>query len=147
MASTESQIMDIIRDRGGKAHIQEITRETGMSLDYARVICMSLGERDEIDFFKDWCYLRKYQRSGGKVGKKRRRGKKDARAKLSSSLTDELSGYDPEVIAKLVNSGYESLETIAAVPVARFMEATGLELATAAKLINEAREKLSPAKT
>ena len=49
-SSRESQILEVIWEWGGEASVDRIARETGMSTDYVRLVCQSLGRNDLIDF-------------------------------------------------------------------------------------------------
>lgn len=59
MTSNDLKVLEIIWDWGGEASIDVITRETGISTDYARLICESLGRDNYIDFLHSkLCKLR-----------------------------------------------------------------------------------------
>lgn len=50
MTTEESKILSIIWNWGGEASLDTVAREAGISLDYAKVLCKSLGEEDFTDF-------------------------------------------------------------------------------------------------
>ncbi len=50
MSGTELRALEIIWDWGGEASVDIIAREAGISVDYARLICESLGRNHYIDF-------------------------------------------------------------------------------------------------
>ena len=50
MTTNELRVLSIIWDWGGEASVDIIARETGISLDYARILCESLKKEGCIDF-------------------------------------------------------------------------------------------------
>jgi len=50
MTTNELKVLSIIWDWGGEASVDIIAREAGISTNYARLICESLGREDYIDF-------------------------------------------------------------------------------------------------
>lgn len=50
MTTNELRILEIIWDWGGEASVDIIAREIGISIDYARLLCESLGREGCIDF-------------------------------------------------------------------------------------------------
>jgi len=50
MSGTELKVLEILWDWGGEASIDTISREAGISTEYARLICNNLGRHDYIDF-------------------------------------------------------------------------------------------------
>lgn len=50
MTAEETKVLSIIWDWGGEASVDIIARAAGISIDYARLICESLGREDYIDF-------------------------------------------------------------------------------------------------
>ena len=50
MTTNELRVLSIIWDWGGEASVDIIARETGISLDYARILCESLKKESCIDF-------------------------------------------------------------------------------------------------
>lgn len=50
MTTNELKILEIIWDWGGEASVDIIAREIGISIDYARLLCESLGREGCIDF-------------------------------------------------------------------------------------------------
>ncbi|MDP1629467.1 MAG: hypothetical protein Q8L57_02500 [bacterium] len=50
MTTNELKILEIIWDWGGEASVDIIAREAGISIDYARLLCESLGREGCIDF-------------------------------------------------------------------------------------------------
>jgi hypothetical protein len=50
MTTNELRVLEIIWDWGGEASVDTIARKTGISLDYARILCESLKKEDCIDF-------------------------------------------------------------------------------------------------
>ena len=50
MTTNEIRVLSIIWDWGGEASVDIIAREAGISIDYARLLCESLGREGCIDF-------------------------------------------------------------------------------------------------
>ena len=50
MTTNELRVLEIIWDWGGEASVDIIAREVGVSIDYARLLCESLGREGCIDF-------------------------------------------------------------------------------------------------
>ena len=50
MTTGELKVLSIIWDWGGEASVDIIARATGISCDYARLLCQSLKREDYIDF-------------------------------------------------------------------------------------------------
>jgi len=50
MTTNELKVLSIIWDWGGEASVDIIAREAGISIDYARLLCESLGREGCIDF-------------------------------------------------------------------------------------------------
>ena len=50
MTTNELRVLEIIRDWVGEASVDIIAREAGISIDYARLLCESLGREGCIDF-------------------------------------------------------------------------------------------------
>lgn len=50
MTTNELRVLSIIWDWGGEASVDIIAREAGISIDYARLLCESLGREGCIDF-------------------------------------------------------------------------------------------------
>lgn len=50
MTTNELKTLEIIWNWGGEASVDIIAREAGVSIDYARLICESLGKENYIDF-------------------------------------------------------------------------------------------------
>lgn len=71
MRSRESQILEVIRDWGGEASVHRIARETGMSIDYVRLVCKNLARYNSIDF------------TGFKLCRLRRKGKREVAKRRS----------------------------------------------------------------
>ena len=49
LSGTELEILKSIADRGGKSTIWIVATKVGMSSDYARICCTSIGNADYID--------------------------------------------------------------------------------------------------
>ena len=49
LTGTELEILKSIGDRGGRSTISIIASKVGMSTDYARICCTSIGNTDYID--------------------------------------------------------------------------------------------------
>ncbi len=69
----ENKIMLFLDEEGGQGSILKVSRELGVRIDYARIICESLGRRDFIDVFangrlgltrKGWKTIGKKGRTG-----------------------------------------------------------------------------------
>ena len=59
MTTNELKVLEIIWDWGGEASVDIITREAGISLDYARILCESLKKEGCIDFaYSKLCKLK-----------------------------------------------------------------------------------------
>lgn len=52
MTTEESKVLSIIWNWGGEASVDIIAREAGISINYARLFCESLGREDYIDFIR-----------------------------------------------------------------------------------------------
>jgi len=64
MTTNELRVLSIIWDWGGEASVDILTREAGISLDYARLLCESLKKEGCIDFlYSKLCKLK----SKGKI--------------------------------------------------------------------------------
>ena len=50
MTTNELKVLSIIWDWGGETSVDIIAREAGVSIDYARLFCESLGREGYIDF-------------------------------------------------------------------------------------------------
>jgi len=50
VTTNELKTLEIIWNWGGEASVDIIAREAGVSIDYARLICESLGKENYIDF-------------------------------------------------------------------------------------------------
>jgi hypothetical protein len=50
MTTNELRVLSIIWDWGGEASVDIIAREAGISINYARLLCESLGREGCIDF-------------------------------------------------------------------------------------------------
>lgn len=50
MTTNEQKILEIIWNWGGEARVDIIARESGMSIEYARLLCEELGKKDYVDF-------------------------------------------------------------------------------------------------
>jgi len=72
MTTGELKVLSIIWDWGGEASVDIIAREAGISIDYTRLICESLGREEYIDFLRlKLCKIK----SKGKLAIAGRRGK------------------------------------------------------------------------
>ena len=49
LTSTELEILKSVADRGGRSTISIVASKVGMSSDYARICCTSIGNADYID--------------------------------------------------------------------------------------------------
>ena len=71
MTTNELRILSIIWDWGGEASVDIIAREVGISLDYARILCVSLKKEGCIDFlYSKLCKIK----SKGKILVAEKRG-------------------------------------------------------------------------
>ena len=71
MTTNELRVLSIIWDWGGEASVDIIARETGISLDYARILCESLKKEGCIDFsYSKLCKIK----SKGKIVVAEKRG-------------------------------------------------------------------------
>ena len=71
MTTNELKVLEIIWDWGGEASVDIIARETGISLDYARILCESLKKEGCIDFsYSKLCKIK----SKGKIVVAEKRG-------------------------------------------------------------------------
>ena len=72
MTTNELRVLSIIWDWGGEASVDIITREAGISLDYARILCESLKKESCIDFsYSKLCKIK----SKGKLAVAGKRGR------------------------------------------------------------------------
>lgn len=59
MTNMELKALEVIWDWGGEASVDTVARELRVSLEYARLICESLGEHEYIDLTRPgWCKLK-----------------------------------------------------------------------------------------
>ena len=71
MSGTEQLVLEVIWNWGGEASVDIIAREAGISIDYARLICGSLGREGCIEFLHSkLCKIK----SKGKILVAERRG-------------------------------------------------------------------------
>ena len=71
MTTNELKVLSIIWDWGGEASVDIIAREAGVSIDYARLFCESLGREGCIDFLHSkLCKIK----SKGKIAVAEKRG-------------------------------------------------------------------------
>ena len=71
MTTNELKVLSIIWDWGGEASVDIITREAGISLDYARILCESLKKEGCINFlYSKLCKIK----SKGKIVVAEKRG-------------------------------------------------------------------------
>ncbi len=95
MFNTEHLVLEIIFDYGGEATVFQIAREAGLSTDYTRMICESLGRRDYIDYWagRGICILRE---RGAEIGKKaaaeRKKLQKTMPRRFSSGFSKDSRG-------------------------------------------------------
>lgn len=161
MTSTELDVLKIIWKNKEKAPVFRIARELKISPDYTRVICESLIGNELIEFFEGQYNItnlgRRKLKKLGLLEKEKTRLKPKAlrqlrqttkllarkRKKTSKTPITKLSNFSPEIIKALEKKGICTLEDVATVSISRFMEMVeNLDLHKAAKMINEARDKL-----
>jgi len=53
LSGTELEILKSVADRGGKSTTSIIAGKVGMSTDYARICCTSIGNADYIDLLRN----------------------------------------------------------------------------------------------
>jgi len=71
MTTNELRVLSIIWDWGGEASVDIITREVGISIDYARILCESLKKEGCIDFsYSKLCKIK----SKGKIAVANKKG-------------------------------------------------------------------------
>jgi len=71
MTTNEQKVLSIIWDWGGEASVDIIAREAGISTNYARLLCESLGREGCIDFLHSkLCKIK----SKGKIAVASKRG-------------------------------------------------------------------------
>ncbi|MBU4142197.1 hypothetical protein KKE99_05010, partial [Patescibacteria group bacterium] len=58
MSSTEEKIKNLIFERDGKIHRQQIARELKSSLGYIDILCRELERKGEITVSGGWCTLK-----------------------------------------------------------------------------------------
>lgn len=76
MTTNELKVLEIIWNWGGEASVDIVARETGTSIDYARLICESLAKEDCIEFLHSkLCKIK----SKGKVTVAERKGQNPKR--------------------------------------------------------------------
>ncbi|MFA5819225.1 MAG: hypothetical protein WC854_08105 [Bacteroidales bacterium] len=51
--TVDDEILELLSNEGGKAHLHRVANLRNYSFDYARSVLNSLGRRDFIDFFSD----------------------------------------------------------------------------------------------
>lgn len=117
MTPTETQALRIIRDNKGRAQLSKIAQELKISAGYCHIICDGLTRNKIIKF------------SGGRY----RVIEKPAAVGVEQAFISE----------KFTQKGFKTAEDIARTSVPKLMQAIeGLKLEKAAKMINEARDKL-----
>jgi len=52
-SGTEMAVLKGIKKRGGETNLFGVAREIGLSTDYAKIICRSLGMADYLDMFSN----------------------------------------------------------------------------------------------
>jgi len=159
MASTEIELLKLIWKNKGKASWLRIVKELRFfSPNYSRLICQSLIKNKFIEFsegqYKITGLGRKELVKLGMIEKvekvakpkKPRKPKKPekivAKKEIKGTPITELSGFTPKLIKALKKKGFRTLEDIATTSVVKLEGIEGLTLGKAAKMINEAREKL-----
>lgn len=50
-SGTEMKVLKGIKKKGGETNLFGVAREIGLSTDYARIVCRSLGMADYLDMF------------------------------------------------------------------------------------------------
>lgn len=59
MTNMELKALEVIWDWGGEASVDTVARELRVSLEYARLICRSLGESGYLNMTRSgWCKLK-----------------------------------------------------------------------------------------
>lgn len=157
MASTEIQLLKFIWENTGKASWLRLVKALRWSSpDYCRLICEDLAKKKFIEFSEGYYKItglgkRELARLGliekakkvvkPKKPRKLKRPEK-IKAKIKRTPIAELSGLTSELIEALKKKGFGTLESIATTPVVKLEGIGGLTLGKAAKIINEARDKL-----
>lgn len=91
MITNEIRLLEIIWKWGGEASVDIITREAGISTNYARLICEGLGREDYIDFLHSkLCKIK----SKGKLAVAGRRGQAPQKIIISTRPTKFGLGKD-----------------------------------------------------
>lgn len=164
MTPTETEVLKIIWKNKGKAPVLRIARELKISPDYTRVICESLIGNELIEFFEGQYNItnlgrKKLKKLGllerEKTHLKPRQVRTISRARQTTKLLAgkqkktrktaiaKLSNLSPEIIKAFEKKGIRTLEDVATISISRLMEMVeNLDLHKAAKVINEARDKL-----
>lgn len=84
MTTNEQRILSIVWGWGGEASVNIIAREAGISINYARLICESLGREDYIDFIHSkLCKIR----NKGKVAVAEHKSQNSSRRKIIIPLS------------------------------------------------------------
>ena len=153
MTQTEQKVFEIISERK-KIRISEIAKETRLSTDYIRLICLGLQRNGFINFSKGLCSIREEEtfekktvQKTSKTAKKKEvvQKKKEARGekkKIEKTSLFNLENVNEKLAKKLIGAGFKNIESLSEAPISRLMEISGIELKQAADIINEARKKL-----
>ena len=150
MASTETQLLKFIWEHKGKAPWLRIIKELRFfSPNYCRLICESLIKNKFIKFSESQYQItalgRKELAKLGLIEKAEKvvKPKKPKKAKKKIGAKEiELLALTPNLIKALKKKGFRALEDIATTSVVKLEGIEGLTLGKAAKIINEARDKL-----
>ncbi len=157
MTSNERKIVKCLWDEEGRMHIQVIAQKTGISSDYARLLCRSL-ERGGYLKFADvnvCCLLTKGRNrfqdeeitDSDKKSEDENKQDENLVKEIQNEILeeevklDELKDATPQEKEKLIEAGYKSVEDLAQVPVNRLIQSIGVNLKKAANWINQARRQ------
>ena len=161
MASTEIQLLKFIWETKGKVSWLRALKELRFfSPNYCRLICGSLIKKKFLEFSEgqykvtglgeeelmNLGLIEKVEKIAKpkkpKKPKKQIKVKEKAKEEIKKTPLTELSGLSSQLIEILKKEGLRALEDIATTSVVKLERIKGLTLGKAAKIINEAREKL-----
>lgn len=91
-SGTEMAVLKGIKKKGGETNLFGVTKEIGLSSDYARIVCRSLGMADYLDMFSNG-KIRLTRKGWKAIGGRDEEPKKDEAAEDGSA---EAKKKEPE---------------------------------------------------
>lgn len=91
MTNMESRVLDVVWDHGGSTSVSRLSQCLGVSTNYARLICVSLGRSEYINFDDRRCALL----GKGKLEVAKRRAQASGTRPASGDETPALEELQP----------------------------------------------------